>query len=216
MVKTFAVGDIHGRYDLFTEAIRRIEEASPSGGTVVFLGDYIDRGSQSQEVVEALMAGPKEPDRWAWVCLKGNHESMMVSAVRGPYVDGWLGNGGLQTLASFGGEMPEQVVEWADKLPMYHSDGKRLFVHAGVDPQKPLNEQSEMMLLWFRYSPPNADVGYPGLHVVHGHTPLNSKPLLCSSRTNIDTGAVFGGALTIAVFDDDIAGGPRSLISLAS
>jgi len=100
MSKTYVIADIHGRYDLLSLALERIE-ANQSGGTVVFTGDYVDRGPASKQVMRRLMSGPFG-DHWTWVCLKGNHEDMMVAACRGiADIGWWIGNGGSQTLQSF-------------------------------------------------------------------------------------------------------------------
>jgi len=212
MSRTYVVPDLHGRYDLMEKALERIEVGSPSGGTVVFLGDYIDRGRQSRQVIERLLAGP--PERWTWVTLKGNHEDMMVSCCDGPDIGWWLNNGGAETLESYGGKLPVDHIAWAAKLPMLHTDKHRVYVHAGVEPNRPLDAQGEAVLLWMRYPPNAIDIAYPGLHIVHGHTPQKRGPELYHGRTNLDTGAVFYGRLVVGVFDDDKPGGPVSLIEI--
>lgn len=209
MSRTYAVGDIHGRFDLLSEALKAIAADSPEGGRVVFLGDYIDRGAQSRQVLETLMAGP--PPGWRWKCLKGNHEDMMVAAIRGPdHADMWVGNGGAATLQSFA-DAPasalEEAVEWCDRLPISACDGRRIFVHAGVDPTKSVSDQTEAMLLWSRLQK-HQDCQHPEGHIVHGHTPFRDGPILLQGRSNIDTGAFWTGVLTVAVFDDDKDGGP--------
>lgn len=213
MSKTFVIADLHGRFDLMQKALERIELGTHSGGTVVFLGDYIDRGPDSRQVVDRLRSGP--PKGWTWVILKGNHEDMMVACCHGPDLDWWLTNGGAQTLDSYGGSIPEDHIEWAKALPMVHADAHRVFVHAGVEPSRPLDAQGEAVLLWMRY-PDGADIRYPGLHIVHGHTPHRDGPELYPGRTNLDTGAVFCGRLVVGVFDDEKPGGPVSLIEIAA
>lgn len=215
MGKTFAIADLHGRFDLLTKAIERIESGNPAGGKVVFLGDYVDRGPESAQIIERLMGGPDDPSRWKWVCLKGNHEDMMVSTLGGPDEAWWLGNGGTATLASYNGAIPQQHLNWCKSLPTWHEDTHRVFVHAAVDPTRALNEQSEAMLMWTRYGP-EFNESYRGKHIVHGHTPHENGPICLSERTNLDTGAVFTGRLVVAVFDDEVPGGPRSFIKLAS
>lgn len=212
MSKTFVITDLHGRYDLMMAALERIDAGSPSGGTVIFLGDYVDRGPQSMQIVEAIMDGPND-DRWRWVCLKGNHEDMMVGTLGGPDEDWWLGNGGTSTVLSYGGDIPDDHLQFLSGLRKWHEDDHRVYVHAAVDPSKPLNEQSDAMLLWSRYQH-NHDEGYNGKHVVHGHTPVADGPVCLANRTNLDTGAVFTGRLVVAIFDDEIPGGPRSFIEV--
>lgn len=212
MSKTYVIADIHGRYDLLQAALHRIE-ASPSGGTIVFTGDYVDRGPASKQVMDRLMAGPTDP-RWVWVCLKGNHEDMMVACLRGEAeLSWWVGNGGRETLQSFGGSVPDEYLAWADALPQYHADGNRIFVHAGADPTKPMSEQSEAMLLWYRCSK-HQDMTHPDGYLVHGHTPFDDGPVILEGRCNLDTGAVWTGRLAVAVFDDETPGKPEKILNI--
>ncbi|OHV25082.1 serine/threonine protein phosphatase [Rhizobium sp. RMa-01] len=208
---TFAIGDIHGCIDPLNRMIDRIE-AYASEGTIVFLGDYIDRGPDSKSVLDCVIAGTS--DRWRWICLKGNHEDMMVAA----YADSdsrdvWISNGGLETEMSYDGRVLPQHLQWADDRPLMHVDRYRIFVHAGVVPEFPLQRQTKRDLLWLRY-PPGESSDYWGKHLVHGHTPSLSNPVTTGNRTNIDSGCVFGGKLSCAVFDDDVAGGPIDFIEV--
>lgn len=223
MSKTFNIADLHGRHDLLVEAIRRIEEASPSGGTVVFTGDYVDRGPASRQVVETLMAGPADPGRWKWVCLRGNHEEIMLSGCMG-VLQWWMPNGGGATLVSYGAVqggdarealslVPQEHLEWMASLPLMHNDGKRLFVHAGVDETIPLADQDDQRCTWMLY-PDGYEYGHGELHVVHGHHQHEDGPLLLKGRSNFDTLAWLTGRLVIGVWDDDKAGGPVSTIEI--
>lgn len=206
MTRTYAIGDIHGKFALLEQALERIE-ASPSGGKVVFLGDYVDRGENSRAVIERLMAGPTKPG-WEWVCLRGNHEDMMREVLRGTAeLEWWLGNGGTQTLASYGGEVDSRHLDWVEKLPLFHTDNHRIFVHAGVDPTKPMSEQTEAMLLWSRLRK-HVDCQHPEGYIVHGHTIVTDGPVVLAGRMNLDTGAFYTGRLSVAAFDDEKAGGP--------
>ncbi|MGR9373362.1 metallophosphoesterase family protein [Rhizobium leguminosarum] len=210
---TFAIGDIHGCIDPLNRMIDRVE-AYASEGTVVFLGDYVDRGPDSKSVLDRIIAGPSGP--WRWFCLKGNHEDLMVAAYADrDSRDVWIGIGigGLETEMSYGGRVLPQHLQWAADLPFMHIDRYRIFVHAGVDPAFPLEQQSEHDLLWLRF-PPGESSDYWGKHLVHGHTPSLSNPVTTGNRTNIDSGCVFGGKLSCAVFDDEIAGGPIDFIEV--
>lgn len=212
MNRTYAIADLHGRYDLLEAALERIE-ASPSGGCVVFTGDYVDRGPQSREIIERLMAGPTKPG-WEWICLKGNHEDMMVAVLRGQAEMGWwVGNGGGQTLLSFNGDVPKNCIEWADKLPQYHQDAHRIFVHADADETLPMSDQTEARMLWTRRGK-HQDCQHPEGFVVHGHTPFEDGPIVLSGRANLDTGAVWTGRLAVAVFDDETPGGPIEILTI--
>jgi len=211
MSYTFAVGDIHGCSEAMERLIAFIEEYAASG-TIVFLGDYIDRGSRSDDVLKRLMDGPKPG--WNWICLKGNHEDMMCGAYAGRSERSWwLDNGGLDTEMSFGGRVPNDCLAWAQALPAIHVDEHRIFAHAGVSPEFPLDRQSERDLLWLRV-PLDYSGDYWGKHLVHGHTPSDKNPKTVGNRTNIDSACVFGGFLTAAVFDDDTPGAPIEFIKV--
>ncbi|MGO7869318.1 metallophosphoesterase family protein [Rhizobium leguminosarum] len=208
---TFAIGDIHGCIDPLKRMIDRIE-AYASEGIVVFVGDYVDRGPDSKSVLDRIIAGQSDP--WRWICLKGNHEDMMVAA----YTDSdsrdmWISNGGLETEMSYGGRVLPQHLQWAADRPLMHVDRHRIFVHAGVDPAFPLDRQSQDDLLWMRFVAGEPGE-YWGKHLVHGHTPSMSNPMTTGNRTNIDSACVFGGKLSCAVFDDDVAGGPIDFIEV--
>ena len=214
MTKTYAIADLHGRHDLLRAAIERIEQRSPSGGTVVFTGDYVDRGPESRQVIETLMAGPQVPG-WKWICLRGNHEEIMQAGCLG-VLQWWLPNGGGATLQSYGqkvGEnadpkvVPREHLDWMASLPVMYNDGRRLFVHAGVQSDVALSEQDGQRNTWMLY-PDGAEDGYGDLHVVHGHHQHEDGPLLLRGRTNLDTMAWYTGRLVVGVFDDDIPGGP--------
>ncbi len=212
MTATFVLADIHGRFDLLERALRLIQSGA-SGGTVIFLGDYVDRGPQSREVVERLMAGP--PPRWNWITLKGNHEDLMVNYHDEPVrQNAWIDNGGDKTLSSYGGLIPPEHIDWARDLPSKFIDTYRVYAHAGIDPARPLDQQAEETLLWKRYPARAADIHYPGYHIVHGHTPQRFGPECYPGRTNLDTGAVFFGRLVVGRFDDDLPGGPVELLEV--
>lgn len=218
MSRTYAIADIHGRLDLLKKAIARIE-TSPSGGTVVFLGDYIDRGPNSYGVIKRLMAGPGEPG-WKWVNLAGNHEEWMIDSYNGgSSLADWLHCGGTRTLISYGHPAGRGIkanpreyvlrhhIDWLRGLPFFYEDQHRVYVHAGLDESLPLTEQKQDTMQWMLY-PAMADGGYRGKHVVHGHHQFPDGPLLLEGRTDLDTMAWYTGRLVVGVFDDDKPGGP--------
>lgn len=214
MSKTFAIGDLHGRYDLFQKVEQFLKLFYPEGGKLVILGDMIDRGPQSRQLIERLIRGP-ENDKWEWVTLMGNHEAMMLSGL-GDMLDGgrqgvykwWLSHGGETTIASYGGraKIPDEHIQWLLALPQYHTDDHRLYVHAGVNPDKPLNEQVEDTLLWI-FHKDDMTKGCEHYHVVHGHKD-KLHPLCLEGRTGLDVGAYKRGWIALAEFNDDEEGGP--------
>jgi len=212
MNPTYVIADIHGRYDLLSEALTQIT-ARPGGGIVVTIGDYVDKGPQSREVIDRLLPGIAEG--WKLVALKGNHDAMMVEALRDrARMAAWLLKGGDAALRSYGGDpaaVPQSHIDWLDRLQLMYVDAHRLYVHAGVDPGLPLDRQSETTLLWKRY-PKGFSGGFGTLHVVHGHDNDPAGPLLYEGRSNLDTAAWKTGRLTVGVFDGDKPGGPVDVI----
>ena len=212
MSQTFVVPDLHGRLDLLDDGLAEIAARSKGGKTtIVTIGDYVDKGPASRDVIDRLIGGVG----FELVTLKGNHDAMMVDALRDPSkMADWLSKGGDTALASYGGEaagVPQSHLEWLDRLRLYHVDAHRLYVHAGVDRKLPLGQQREETLLWMRY-PKGYSEGYDNLHVVHGHDNDPNGPLLFEGRTNLDTAAWKTGRLMIGVFDDDRPGGPIDFI----
>jgi serine/threonine protein phosphatase 1 len=210
MSLTYVIPDIHGRYDLLSEGLAAVNARAAAGaGTIVAIGDYVDKGPQSRQVIERLLPGAD--DGWKLVALKGNHDAMMVDALRTPSkMASWLAKGGDAALASYGGDsaaIPQSHLAWLDGLQLMHVDDHRVYVHAGVDPEVPLDRQSQTTLLWKRY-PKGFPGGFGTLHVVHGHDNSPEGPLLYEGRTNLDTLAWRTGRLVIGVFDDDTPGGP--------
>ncbi len=220
----YAVGDIHGRSDLLAALLRKIEadaSARPaSRKTLIFLGDYVDRGPDSRGVVEMLLNGL--PAGFDVRFLKGNHEALLLDFLEGKgWLDHWLMNGGEPTLASYGvdvrhldetGASPEKWRQaFAAALPAAHLDffrrlelqvpkGSYLFVHAGVRPGVALDAQDEHDLVWIRHEFLDATEPF-GKMVVHGHTP-GREPVVRPNRIGIDTGAVFSGRLTALRLQD--------------
>jgi serine/threonine protein phosphatase 1 len=214
MTLTYVIPDIHGRYDLLSEGLVDIAvHSTGAAGTIVTIGDYVDKGPESRQVIETLLPGVAEG--WSLVALKGNHDAMMANALRDPSKMAlWIEKGGDAALASYGGDpaaIPQSHLAWLDGLRLMHIDNHRIYVHAGVDPEVPLDQQSETTLLWKRY-PKGFPDGFGRFHVVHGHDNSPDGPLLFEGRTNLDTIAWRTGRLVIGVFDDDTPGGPVDFI----
>jgi len=199
MERIYAVGDIHGCYDKLLVLMGKIDIDFESD-TLVFLGDYIDRGPQSYEVV-AYLADLKQ--RYAnTFFLKGNHEEMLEKYLSGEDRITYLVNGGQQTLESYmnrprpEGEpaIPSTHLEFFKSLRIYYETQNYIFVHAGLKNKVPLEKQKTEDLLWIRRRFIESKYDY-GKMVVFGHTPLH-EPLLLPNKIGIDTGAVYGNRLT--------------------
>jgi len=221
--RVYVIGDIHGRYDLLrrlrAQIVEDAEGAAVSRKVVVYLGDYVDRGDSSKQVIELLIAAPL--DGFESVFLSGNHEAMMLGFLDDPSVGAmWLHNGGDATLFSYGvgigsganaeqrmiamqaglrAKLPDSHLAFLRALRPYHAEGDYLFVHAGIQPGVPVKEQTAEALFWIReeflYS--REDHGHC---VVHGHT-IVSEPEFRPNRIGIDTGAFFTNTLTCLVLE---------------
>ncbi len=199
MKKIFAIGDIHGCYDKLLTLIEKIP-VDFARDTLVFIGDYIDRGPHSIEVVDYLIQLKKRVP--TCIFLKGNHEDMLEKYLDGTDRFTYLLNGGQQTLDSYLRKttrsdshpiFPEHL-EFFNSLRLLYETEEYIFVHAGLRPRVPLDSQDEEDMLWIRdkFLHTQYDFGKP---VIFGHTPL-AEPLVESNKIGIDTGAVYGGKLT--------------------
>jgi serine/threonine protein phosphatase 1 len=219
--RVYAVGDVHGCFErlvaMHEQIAADLAERPVDRATLVHLGDYVDRGLESAQVVEWLVAGPPVPVTEV-VNLMGNHEQMMLSAIAQLDKESgelWLRNGGAESLMSWGVSRLVAQQEWAARIPvphlvflrdlvLQHRVGPYLFVHAGIRPGVRLTQQTRHDLIWIR-EPFLSSKEDHGVVVVHGHTPRR-EPLVAANRIGIDTGAVIGGSLTCVVLEDDRLG----------
>jgi serine/threonine protein phosphatase 1 len=220
--RAYAIGDVHGRLDLLDVLLSKIEAdagARPKRKTsIVFLGDLIDRGPSSAEVIERLRTfrpGYAEP-----VFLMGNHEEVLLRVVAGEasLIPSWLRFGGIETLASYGldaaqlgnlsdedaiarvkSAIPEEHIAFISTFADTVSFGDYLFVHAGIRPGIELSEQSRTDLRWIR-DPFLEDRSERDFVVVHGHT-ITPEVEMTATRIGIDTGAFYSGLLTALVIE---------------
>mgnify|MGYP001814728860 FL=1 len=205
MNKIFAIGDIHGCYDRLKTLMGKIP-IDCSCDTLVFIGDYIDRGSHSVEVVDYLIhLKNRLPDV---IFLKGNHEDMLDKFLNGDDRFTYLLNGGQQTLDSYLTKpvqsqffsIPPDHMEFFKSLRLFYETEEFIFVHAGLRPRVPLGSQNTEDLLWIRDKFISTKYDF-GKRVIFGHTPLK-KPLVEPNKIGIDTGAVYGNALTCVQLPD--------------
>ncbi|MDJ0949503.1 MAG: metallophosphoesterase family protein [Alphaproteobacteria bacterium] len=229
--RVYAIGDVHGRFDLLNALHARIlkdaEGRSAGRRVLVYLGDYIDRGPDSRQVVESLIREPLPG--FETVYLKGNHEDYLLKFLERPNKGpNWFWNGGLQTLRSYGIELrgdpadlafledvrislqralPESHLRFYRSLALHHREGDYLFVHAGIRPGLPLARQDEHDLMWIRDTFLNSRTDH-GAVVVHGHS-ISWEPDVQDNRIGIDTGAFTSDVLTCLVLD----GAERSFLA---
>lgn len=214
----YAVGDIHGQSHLLDNLLKQIvldaERFDAERRVLVFVGDYVDRGPRSADVIERLVTGL--PDGFETHCLRGNHEVILLNFLDRPEtLERWLSNGGEATLASYGvrlpddyqspdaaircrdafaAALPESHLNFLNALELHYLCGDYLFVHAGLRPGVNLEDQNPVDLVWIRHAFLDSDEDFGAL-VVHGHTP-GREPVIRPNRICIDTGAVSYGRLT--------------------
>ncbi len=222
-IRIYAIGDVHGRADLVDRLLARIEaervEAAPPRTLHLLLGDYIDRGPSSRAVIDRLIQRQRTHEV---VCLKGNHERYAFEFLSTPAaLDPWRRLGGLETLISYGltptmrpdpaaqarlsaefnRALPDSHRQFLANLLLSFDCGDYLFVHAGIRPGLPLEQQLEEDLLSIRDEFLSSEEDF-GKVVVHGHTPV-MEPEVRPNRINIDTGAYATGRLTCLKLERD-------------
>ncbi len=220
----YAIGDLHGQTAELDRILSLIAQDGGQDAQIVFLGDYVDRGPDSYGVIDRLIAG-RDAGR-NWVTLLGNHDRMFAWFMEDtPRHDPhllvgyhWLHDrlGGVKTLRSYGIEfddrtrledlhamastaVPKSHLTFLRDLVSMYQTPEVAFVHAGIRPGVPLNEQNQNDLVWIR----NAFHAHTGQYeklIVHGHTPVD-RATHYGNRINLDTGAGYGKAATVAVFE---------------
>ena len=222
----YAIGDVHGRLDLLDRMEAAIAADIAASGAdnplVCYLGDYIDRGPHSAQVIDRLCAraDDRAPKR---VFLKGNHEDRMIAFLDEPEPNGppWMRFGGREALESYGIAVPvnPDASDWeilrdhlAAALPTRHRQflsnlqpglwwRDYLLVQAGLDPERPVTAQSLHDLMWIREPFLSSECEW-GFKVVHGHV-ISEQPVFRPNRIGIDTGAYRSGCLTCLVLTED-------------
>jgi serine/threonine protein phosphatase 1 len=222
--RIYAVGDVHGRMDLLLQLLSQIEQddslREPRRKRLIFLGDLIDRGPKSKEVVSLLSQAQRSAKRL--LVLMGNHEAALLDTLDGDEdaQKMWLAHGGAATLDSFGINPPEEgesaasfadrmkqhlppaLVRWLRNLPLSMQSGSYFFCHAGVRPGVKLAHQRPEDLLWIRRDFLESD-GDHGAVIVHGHSVCGDSVEITHNRINLDTGAYNSGILSAIGLQDD-------------
>lgn len=198
----YVIGDLHGCLAPLQRLLEHLEP-DPARDTLIFVGDYIDRGPDSKGVVDYLLSLRGRFPAERLIFLKGNHEAMFLDFLAGKDRELFLFNGGASTLEDYWGKdwsqaeklvlPPDHALFYQELRPFYATDDY-LFVHGGLRPGVPLEEQTEEDLLWIRgeFIASSEDFGR---RVVFGHTPFR-QPLILPNKIGIDTGLVYGNFLT--------------------
>jgi serine/threonine protein phosphatase 1 len=208
MTKTFVVGDIHGCHNELRRLLLKVSP-HPQRDTFIFLGDYIDRGPNSKEVLDTLIELKKNHNRL--ITLKGNHEEAFLDFISGKNKDFFLRIGGVQTLRSYGiseladpysiKNIPAEHIHFLSNLLPFWENEEYIFVHAGLEPGVHLSQQKAEWLYWAdKESFINTDYDF-GKRVIFGHS-ASTEPIIRPNKIGIDCGAVYGGKLTCLVLPD--------------
>jgi len=192
--RLLAIGDIHGCDQLLEQLLEQL--APGPDDQLIFLGDYIDRGPGSRQVIERLLELRQQFPQT--VFLKGNHEQMLLGYLADNDRLGFLVNGGTRTLQSYRCRgkviIPREHLSFFHALQLSYETEHFIFVHAGLRPGLPLAEQREEDLLWIRGEFLGSDYDW-GKTVVFGHTPQTAA-IMEQNRIGLDTGAVYGRQLS--------------------
>ncbi len=217
-IRRYAIGDLHGCLAQAGEALEWCAQDALNDGVeaeIVLLGDYVDKGPYSKDVLELLITGPKD-DHVSWIALRGNHDDLFQRAWYEPgnaLAAAWWEYGGQETLLSYGWNplhhpipghlseyVPEEHARFLREMPVLYETEELLFVHAGLRPEIPVGEQSERDMLWIRGAFLDHDHTF-GKPVVHGHSPDNKNPVANKFRVSLDTACFGSGRLAIARFE---------------
>lgn len=224
-MRVYGIGDIHGNLDLLQGLLKQISadraQHADKQHKLIFLGDYIDRGTQSRAVIEFLCAN--DIPGFDVTCLLGNHESTLLKFLTDTSIgSSWVRYGGAATLGSYGIQaspletddetfrtlqaamataLPDHHLEFLRALEPMHREGDYLFVHAGVRPGVPIEEQSVQDLTWIREEFLKSKADHGAL-IVHGHS-VTTEPEIKPNRIGIDTGAYMSGTLTCLVLEGE-------------
>jgi len=225
----FAIGDIHGckkELDIIHNKIKKYCTNKNKKPIITYLGDYIDRGPKSQEVIQTII--DFNLPNLEKICLLGNHEQMLLDVLNNKKnsLYQWIANSGVETLESYGGNLNEFVdfnmelsfekkiyskidefipiehKKFYNSLKLFYVWNNYIFVHAGIDPQLDIKKQEKETLIWTRDKKFYDPLMKYTKRIVHGHTPVNTVEFN-RYRINIDTGCFKTGKLTCLVIDEN-------------
>ncbi|TLX17039.1 metallophosphoesterase [Rhizobium sp. MHM7A] len=217
-VRRYAIGDVHGCLSHLERALEWCSKDAASDGVhaeVILLGDFVDKGPDTRDVVELLISGSPYSNL-VLVPIKGNHDHLLHTIWHDPkyhLTGSWWENGGQQTLMSYGwnplldkvpGDLcdlvPREHVDFLEQLPVMYETDDLFFVHAGLNHERALDDQIEHDLLWIRGPFLMACHNF-GKPVVHGHAPDTNNPFVSDYRISLDAGCYGTGKLAIACFE---------------
>jgi serine/threonine protein phosphatase 1 len=207
--------DIHGEYKLLKKALDFVYLNNPDGGKIIFLGDYIDRGTQNVKVLEVVM---NPPEKWEFVCLTGNHEQMFIDSYirRMEFYDMKTA----REIALFDKDdlplptydqvhycIPKNIIEWMYGLKLFHFEGPNVFAHATYDDSILPEQQSVEDVVWKRYDDWMKFTSQNDrLYLTHGHTPRKHGPVKSPNRVNLDCGPFSYGRYVIGEYEYNVKG----------
>lgn len=212
-MQKWAIGDIHGCFNTLRELIEN-KVCPTTGDTLIFVGDYIDRGPASRQVIDYIRNIPSQGIHT--ITLQGNHEELLLNNYlwekqppkslfrkkKNPYAETWYACGGLQTLASFGiekvTEIPQAYIHWLNNTRLFVEEENFLIVHAGFNFQQNNIFNDTASMKWIRHFEPDLQKTQ-GKRIIHGHTPVPIEVILHSIHApelgfiDIDNGCVYKG-----------------------
>jgi serine/threonine protein phosphatase 1 len=212
--RLFAVGDIHGCFSELSLLLNFLESEKSfnTDDTIIFIGDYIDRGANTASVVQLLIDWSKKYPRSLF--LKGNHEQFLIKTLNKDFqaAEHWWKNGAKEALESYGLNFahldklesslpPEHIDFFTNKLERYIISNEYVFVHAGIDVDKPILTQVDEVIFWVRDAFLSRDVSIDKT-IVFGHTPFKDVSV-SKGKIGIDTGCVYGGKLSVVNLADN-------------
>ncbi|MDA3786516.1 MAG: metallophosphoesterase family protein [Deltaproteobacteria bacterium] len=208
MKRTIVIGDLHGCRDPFLRLLAKIDPV-PGRDKIIFLGDYVNRGPHSKELLTELILLKKKMPHTTF--LKGNHEFMLLDYLQGRRKDLFFSAGGATTIRSYDADitdhtslkaaLPPTHRRFLENLLPYWQDENFIYVHAGLEPGRHLSQQRQEWLYWADREKFINTTFNLSKRIIFGHF-AQKKPLIMADKIGIDGGAVYGGFLTCLILPD--------------